>query len=152
MVTVGTRAPDFELKDEEGKKVRLSDYNGRPVLIAFFPFAFSPVCTAEMCSFRDELDKFSEAGVQIIGISVDSTWGLKAWKEKLGLSFPLLSDFSKDLARRYGVLRAEGFADRSYFLVGADGMVKYKQIMPNPGMKLENEKIFSNIEKLWMGI
>lgn len=152
MVTVGTRAPDFELKDEEGKRVRLSQFSGKPVMLAFFPFAFSPVCTDEMCAFRDEIERFREAGIQIVAVSADSTWSLKAWKDQHSLPFPLLSDFSRDVCRRYGILRAEGFADRAYFLIGADGVVKYRQIMPNPGTRLDNDKIMGSIEKLWLGV
>lgn len=144
MVEVGQAAPDFELKDGENK-VKLSNFEGDNVLVAFFPFAFSPVCTKEMGCFEKDLEKLSDIGVKVVAISVDSSWSQQEWKRKLKLSFPVLSDFSKDVCRKYGVLRKDGFADRAYFLVDGQGVVKYKKVMDNPGLMMDNGKLLSEI-------
>ncbi|MBI2583898.1 MAG: redoxin domain-containing protein [Candidatus Aenigmarchaeota archaeon] len=147
MAGIGDRAPDFELKDENDKPVSLRDYNGRKVLIAFFPFAFSPVCTDEFSCFQDDLERFAKEGVQILGISVDSHWSNKAFKDSLGISFPLLSDFNKEVSRKFGVLRKEGFSERAYFLVDESGFVRFKHIMDVPGKRLDNEELLAAINQ-----
>jgi len=146
MVEVGNQAPDFELNDGNEKPVKLSDFKGKKVLIAFFPFAFSGVCTDELSCFKDDLSQFEEKGIQVLGVSVDSHWANKAFGDKLGVSYPLLSDFEKKTAADYGVLRKEGFSERAYFLVDEEGVVKYKHIMENPGTRLENSDLLKAIE------
>src|SRR4028118_304923 len=95
-VDVGSKAPDFTLMNQDREPVTLSEQKGRPVVLAFFPAAFSPVCTTELCTFRDDLDKLNTAGAQVYGISIDTFWTLKAYQASQGLTFPLLSDFNKD--------------------------------------------------------
>lgn len=125
-ITIGQEAPDFTLPDESGGKVTLSALRGKPVLILFFPAAFSPVCEGELCTIRDAWDDFASAGATVLGISRDSTWALRAWKEQQGLKNTLLSDLKGDVARLYGAWNEErGIAERVSVVVGRDGKVVY---------------------------
>ena len=147
MVNAGDKAPDFELKDQNAEIVKLSSFKGKKVLLAFFPFAFSPVCTVELGCFKDDLEKFKEDGVdQILGISVDSAWSNKEFAKQLEVTYPLLSDFDKSAAKSYGVLRKEGFSERAYFLVDENGIIKYKHIMASPGTRLENAELLKALQ------
>ncbi len=98
-INVGDNAPDFELEDQNGKKVRLSQYKGeKNVLLAFFPFAFSPVCTNELGELKEKEDLVLKLDTQILASSVDSTWSEKAFAKELGVKFPILGDFKKQVA------------------------------------------------------
>src|ERR1019366_5711752 len=116
---VGEAAPDFTLDTTSGKPVTLSGFRGqRNVLVAFFPMAFTSVCTAELCSFTDDYSSFAEKGVEVIPVSVDMVPSLKAFKAQHNISVELASDPRRDVARAYGVLNEEKFfANRSYFLI-----------------------------------
>ncbi len=111
-LVIDTQAPDFELANQFGEHVRLSDFRGRkPVALVFFPLAFSSTCTSELCELRDNLALFKQDGVELIGISVDSKATLRAWAEQEGYDFTLLADFwpHGDVAKEYGVfIEAEG--------------------------------------------
>ncbi len=146
MLNVGDKAPDFELKDQDGKNVKLSTFHGRKVLLAFFPFAFSPVCTEEMKCFENDLDEFKNKGIEIVGVSVDSGWSNKAFSDKLGLNFPLLSDFNKEVSKKYGVLRPEGFSERAYFVIDEKGLIKFRHVMESPGKKLDNGELLKVLD------
>lgn len=101
---IGDKAPDFELPSTEGKKVRLQDELGKGnILLLFYPFAFSSVCTAEMCSIRDGMTEFTAVKAKVFGISVDSPYAQKAWVQQLNLNFPLLSDFNKEVSKAYSL-------------------------------------------------
>src|SRR3954471_18381877 len=100
-VDVGTQAPDFTLVDQDRQPVTLSAERGTPVVLAFFPAAFSSVCTKEMCSFRDSLARLNDARAKVFGISVDTFFALKAFHDHERLTFPLLSDFNKQTIRDY---------------------------------------------------
>ena len=145
MANVGDKAPQFELKDQNQKNVTLGDYKGKKVLLAFYPFAFSPVCSDELTCFRNDLSHFVDKGVEVLGISVDSTWSNKAFADSLGVSYPLLSDFGKEVSKQYGVLRPEGFADRAYILVDEEGTVKFRHVMDSPGNRLDNAELMKAI-------
>ncbi len=123
-----TTAPDFELANQFGEHIRLSEFRGkRPVALVFFPLAFSSTCTTELCALRDNLNVFTAAGVELIGISVDSKATLRAWAEQQGYDFHLLADFwpHGEVAREYGVfLDEKGFANRATFLIDADGVIR----------------------------
>jgi len=98
-IKVGDLAPDFELEDQNGKKIRLSQYRGKKnVLLAFFPFAFSPVCTNELGELKEKEDIILKLDTQILASSVDSTWSEKAFAKELGVKFPILGDLTYSLA------------------------------------------------------
>ena len=123
-----TKAPDFDLANQFGEHVRLSDHRGeRPVVLVFFPLAFSGVCTGELCDLRDNLALFREKGVELIGISVDSKASLRAWAEQEGYDFTLLADFWPHgaVAKEYGVfLEEKGFANRATFVIDSRGVIR----------------------------
>jgi peroxiredoxin len=135
-VKVGDAAPDFTLewfaptgnadKPFASEKIKLSDYKGKKnVVIAFFPAAFSPGCTSEMQKYQASSGQFTAANTMILGVSVDSTWSNKAFREQLGVSFPILSDWKKDVSRQYGLLNENnGTARRATFVVDKNGIVQ----------------------------
>src|SRR5450631_4128490 len=126
----GETAPDFTLVTTTGQPVTLSSFRGnKNVLVAFFPLAFTSTCSAELASFTDDFTSFESQGVVVIPISVDAVPSLKAWKEKLKIGPELASDFRRDTARAYGVLNEEKFfANRSYFLVDKQGVVRWSHV------------------------
>lgn len=127
----GDTAPDFQLNDQTRTPVRLSDFRGRKhVLLVFYPLAFSGVCTGEFCQLRDSIDHFRSDEVETIGVSVDSTAALKAWADREGFSFPLLSDFWPHgaVASAYGVFDdASGLALRGTFLIDKEGVIRFSE-------------------------
>jgi mycoredoxin-dependent peroxiredoxin len=129
---VGTEAPDFSLKDQNNQEVTLSSFRGkRNVLVVFYPFAFSGICTSELCSVRDDLPNFQNDDVQILAISVDHPFTLKAWSDAQGYDFPLLADFwpHGEVATAYGVFNdTRGMALRGTFLVDKDGIVRFSEV------------------------
>ncbi len=139
---VGDIAPDFTLINIDGKKLSLRNYMNKNVVVLFFPFANSSVCTAEMCEMRDNFKKYETLNAQVLGISVDSHYSLKLWAEKNNLNFPLLSDFNKQVSPKYdslydifapGKYDYKGVAKRSAFVIDKDGKIKYIEICPTPG-------------------
>ena len=127
-VEVGQEAPDFTLRNENNESVTLSALRGNPVVLEFFPLAFSPMCTAEMCEVRDDYAGFLEKGAQVYGISRDSVWTQKAFKEKEGLKHSLLADMKGDVARKYGAWNeAVGLAERVTVIIDKDGLISYIQ-------------------------
>lgn len=135
---MGDEAPDFELKDQHGTPVRLSDFRGeRKVVLVFYPLAFSGVCTGELSRLRDEFrDVAGEAGdVQVLAVSVDSMFALRAWSDQEKFWFPLLADFwpHGGTARRYGVFdEAKGLALRGTFVIDTEGVVRWKVVNAIP--------------------
>ena len=123
-----TQAPDFELPNQFGEHVRLSDYRGKkPVALVFFPLAFSSTCTSELCTLRDNLALFQSNDIELIGISVDSKATLRAFADKEGYDFTLLADFwpHGEVAKEYGVfLEQKGFANRATFLIDVHGVIR----------------------------
>lgn len=138
-ISKGTPAPDFSLFDTEKKKVNLSDFKGKNVLILFFPQAFTGVCTKELCSVRDDIARYSNTNAQVLGISVDSVFTLGKYKEDQGLNFPLLSDFNKEVSATYGslyenfVFDMKGVSKRSAFVIDKEGVIQYAQVLENAG-------------------
>jgi len=130
-VEVGSPAPDFTLKNQDGQEVSLADFAGdKAVLLVFIPFAFSGICTGELCSVRDDLSSFQNDDVQVVGVSCDTTWSLKVWAQQEGYEFPLLSDFWPHgaVSESYGVFSADlGFAFRGTFLIDTDGVVRFAE-------------------------
>jgi len=130
-LNVGDTAPDFSLPDQDKQVVSLSGLRGAPVLVVFYPFAFSGICTGELCQLRDELGTYTDAGVRVVAISTDPTFSLKAWREQQGFEFPLLSDFWPHgaTAQAYGVFNDKaGMALRGTFLVDAEGTVAFAEV------------------------
>ncbi len=121
-------APDFELPNQFGEHIRLSEFRGiKPVALVFFPLAFSSTCTGELCALRDNLNLFTDAGIELMGISVDSKATLRAWADQEGYQFTLLADFwpHGDVAKEYGVfIEEKGFANRATFLIDAQGVIR----------------------------
>jgi len=133
----GDRAFEFTLKNTDGNDISLSDYhNKNDVVLLFFPLAFSRVCTDEMCQVRDNMKLYESLHSQIISVSVDSFFALKEFKKSRNLNFPLLSDFNKEVSRKYGCLYDDfygmkGVSKRSAFVIGKDGYVKYSEVLEN---------------------
>src|SRR3954467_8351576 len=123
-----TQAPDFDLANQFGEHIRLSDFRGKkPVTLVFFPLAFSSTCTGELCALRDNLSLFKNNDVELIGISVDSKASLRAWADQEGYDFTLLADFWPHgaVAKEYGVfLEEKGFANRATFLIDVHGVIR----------------------------
>jgi len=134
-VDVGSKAPDFTLMDQDRKPVTLSTalQNG-PALLAFFPAAFSSVCQAEMCKFRDSIAALGNAKGQVFGVSTDTFFALKAWADQHHLNFPLLSDYNKDVIRKYGVVNPDmiglkDIAKRAVFVIDTSGTVRHREVL-----------------------
>ena len=130
-LSVGDVAPEFSLPDSDRQVVSLAELRGTPVLVVFYPFAFSGICTGELCQLRDELAAYTDAGVRVVAISTDPVFSLKAWKAQEGFEFPLLSDFWPHgaTAQAYGVFNDKaGMALRGTFLVDADGKVAFAEV------------------------
>ncbi|MDR7158577.1 peroxiredoxin [Arthrobacter sp. BE255] len=130
---VGESAPDFELANQYGEPVRLSSFRGQNVVVVFYPFAFSGICTGELCEIRDNLGVFEDAKATVLAISVDSKFSLRAYAEQEGYSFDLLADFwpHGSVAREYGVFDAgSGMARRGTFIIDASGVIRYVVVNP----------------------
>jgi peroxiredoxin len=152
-VDVESEAPDFTLMSHDRQPVVLSEQRGHPVVLAFFPAAFSSVCQKELCHFRDQLSRFNHARAQVYGVSVDTFFALKAFHEAQALTFPLLSDFNKQVIRDYGVFNEDmiglkGIAKRAVFVIDSDGIVRHREILQDARNEPDYDKVFSVIESL----
>ena len=152
---VGDTAPAFTLINTDGKKVSLKNYAGKQIVLLFFPFANSSVCTEEMCLTRDNLKTYEDLEANVLGISVDSHYSLKLWAEKLNLNFPLLSDFNKEVSSKYNSLNEihspgkydyKGVSKRSAFVIGKDGKIKYAEICEHTGLQPDYEAIKNSLK------
>ena len=141
-VEVGAQAPDFSLANQDGETVSLADYRGKKaVLLVFYPFAFSGICTGELCEVRDDLSTFQNDDVQVLGVSTDPRPALRAWATAEGYEFPLLSDFWPHgaTAESYGAFFSDaGMAMRGTFLVDKDGVVRFAEVN-GPGDKRDQQ-------------
>ena len=150
MPSVGDMAPDFTLTAQDKSSVTLSDMRGGRVILAFYPAAFTGVCTKEMCTFSEGMTSLNSSGVSVLGISVDSPFSNAAFAEANGISFPLLSDVHREAVDDYGVSLGDfvisGYtvAQRSVFVVEADGRVGYSWIADNPGMEPDYEAVMAH--------
>ena len=136
MIAAGEPAPDFTLRDQDGGKVSLSDFRGRKVMLVFYPGDFSPVCGDQLSIYQEVKPEIAAKGVELVGISVDSFFAHKAFREKLGIDTTLLSDFEPkgEVARAYGsYVEKMGFANRTLVLIDEDGVVAWTYESPNPG-------------------
>lgn len=139
MLKIGDKAPDFKLFDSDKKEISLSDYKGKNVVVLFFPMAFTSVCTAELCTMRDDIAYYSGLEADIVAISVDSLFTLGKFKEDQKLNFPLLSDFNKDTSKAYGsyyeefVFGMRGVSRRAAFVVDKEGLIRYAEVLDSAG-------------------
>jgi peroxiredoxin len=152
-VDVGSKAPDFTLTSQDRQPVTLSGLQGKPVVLAFFPAAFSSVCQKEMCTFRDSMATLGKAEAQVYGISVDTFFTLKAFQDQQQLNFPLLSDFNKQVIRDYGVFNEDmiglkGIAKRGVFVLDKEGVVRHREVLDDARNEPDYEKVFGVLASL----
>ena len=144
----GDLAPDFTLPATTQESTTLSQYQSRKnVVLAFYPFDWSPVCSLQLPSLQENLSKFKELNAEVLGISIDSRHSHKAFAEHLGLEFPLLSDFDKKVCQAYGVLREGGFAERALFVIDTQGVIRYAHVNPI-GEVPDNQPVLEVLRKL----
>lgn len=127
MIAVGSAAPDFTLPDESGKKISLSGFKGKPVLLIFYPGDETPVCTKQLCSYRDGYEELQKRGVAMFAVSTDSVASHQAFKAHHGFPFPLLSDSEKKVSKLYDALSVFGVSQRAYILIDAQGIVRLSE-------------------------
>jgi peroxiredoxin len=153
-VQVGSPAPGFKLFSSEKKEVSLSDYQGKNVVLLFFPQAFTGVCTEELCSMRDNIGEYEKLDAQILAVSVDSPFTLEKFKSEQQYNFPLLSDFNKDVSEQYDSLHEEfafgmkGVSKRSAFVIDKEGVVRHAEILENPGKMPNFEAVKETLSSL----
>ena len=148
MLEVQSKAPGFSLPNEKREQISLESFRGQHVILAFFPAAFTGVCTTEMCTFRDSFARLSDANAAILGVCVDAPFTNAAFAEKNELPFPILSDYRREVVRAYGVdhddfAGLEGYtaAKRSIFVVDAEGTIVYTWCAPNPGVEPDYDAV-----------
>ncbi len=151
---IGQEAPGFNLPDVEMRSRSLEEFRGRKLVLAFFPAAESPVCTAEMCALRDSLAMLKSLGAQVVGISVDGPFANKIFTENRHLNFPILSDYKREVINKYGIVMANlgplesyNAAKRSVFVLDESGIIRYRWISDNPLVEPNYDEIRSSLEK-----
>jgi peroxiredoxin (alkyl hydroperoxide reductase subunit C) len=147
---VGDEAPDFTLKSGAGETITLSQYRGQKnVVLAFFPFAFSGTCSAQMPSYQAELERFQSYDTQVLGISMDATHSLREFGQKLGITYPLLSDFYPQgkVADAYGVRHAAGMPERALFVIDKNGKIAWIHVHRPTAEAPDNEELFEVLRK-----
>ena len=150
---IGQLAPDFTLFDSDKKEITLSELKGKPVLLLFFPLAFTSTCTTELCSVRDNIGWYNNINAKVFGISVDALQTLAKFKEDQQLNFTLLSDFNKDVSRLYESIyeqfgyNMKGVSKRTAFVIDKEGIIQYAEVLENAGEIPDFEKIKASLEK-----
>lgn len=153
-IEAGQKAPDFSVYDTEKNKVTLSQFRGENVVLLFFPFAFSRVCTQELCSVRDNIADYQKLNAKVFGISVDSHYTLSKFKQDQNLNFSLLSDFNKEVSAAYGSiyerfgLDMRGVSKRSAFIIDKQGVVRYAEVLENSSETPNFDKIQATLASL----
>jgi peroxiredoxin len=153
-LAVGSKAPDFTLPNQDRQPVTLSTELAKgPVVLAFFPAAFSSVCQKELCTFRDNMSALDTADARVLGVSVDTFFALKAWHDQERFSFPLLSDFNKDVIRAYDVVNPDmvglkGIAKRAVFVIDPDGIVRHREILEDARNEPDYAKVLQTVASL----
>ena len=152
---VGQAAPDFTLYDTDRKQRSLSEFKGQNVVLAFFPGAFTGVCTTEMCTLRDQLDQFTSMDAQVLGISVDPPFAQGAWASQNNVNYPFLSDFNRQVINEYGVVfpnlaGLEGYvaANRAVVIVDKEGVVRYKWVAASPTNEPDYDEVKNAVSQL----
>jgi len=152
-IDVGMPGPDFTLTNHDRQQVSLHDFRGTPVVLAFFPAAFSSVCTKELCTFRDSFERLAALRATVLGISVDTFFALKAFHDEQRLTFPLLSDFNKQTIRDYGVFNEDmiglkGIAKRAVFVIDKDGIVRHREVLDDARNEPDYERVIAALATL----
>jgi len=154
-VEIGQSAPDFTLYDTDRKKRSLSEFKGKNVVLAFFPGAFTGVCTTEMCTLRDNVDQFNSLNAQVIGITVDPPFAQKAWTDQNKVTYPFLSDFKREVVNQYGLTfnnlaGLEGYvaANRAVLVLDKTGVVRFKWVAPDPGTQPNYDEVKQAVSSL----
>ena len=154
-IDVGQKAPDFTLPDTNLKPRRLREFLSKNTVLAFYPGAFTSVCTKEMCTFRDSLAKLSDLKAQVVGISVNDPFSNGAFAKANMLTFPLLSDYNREVVRLYGVaatnfagLKGYTAAKRSVFIVDRQGIIRYKWVSEDPRIEPNYKEIERALEEI----
>ena len=153
-VEVGAKAPDFTLHNQDRQDVTLSEELKKgPVVLAFMPAAFSSVCTQEMCTFRDSATDLNKVNARVLGVTVDTFFALKAWADQQQLSFPLLSDFNKEVIRTYGVVNPDmiglkDIAKRAVFVIDRNGVVRHREVLDDARNEPNYEKVNQTLASL----
>ncbi len=151
---IGSAAPDFSLFDHTKKKVTLSEYKGKNIILLFFPQAFTSVCTEELCSVSDNMHHYETLNALVFGISVDSVFTLGKYHEDQQYHFPLLSDFNKEVSKAYNTLYdtwifdMQGVSKRSAFIIDKEGLIRYAEVLENPGLQPDFNAIKSTLASL----
>ncbi len=148
MIAIGSKAPDFNLFNQKRERVSLDSYRGKKVVVAFFPAAFTSVCERELCTFRDSLAALDDIGATVLSISVDAPFANAAFADKNKLNFSVLSDYTREATKAYGVA-IENFAgmpgytasNRAVFVVSGEGVITYAWVGPNPGVEPDYEEV-----------
>jgi peroxiredoxin len=152
-IHVGQAAPDFCLKSSEMNDVKLSDYRGRNVVLLFFPLAFTGVCTKELCSIRDEFQEYQDLDTEILAISIDSPFTLARFKSEQHYNFPLLSDFNKEVSKKYeayynSFMEMNGVAKRAAFVIDKSGIVRYAEVLEDAHDLPDFKKVKETLQSL----
>ena len=148
---VGDIAPDFKLKTAKRDEWHLADFRGKKnVVLAFVPYAFSSVCSAQLPSYEAELARFKDFNTEVVSVSMDSAYSLNAWSKSIGVTFPLLSDFypQGQVVDQYGVRNRGGFSDRAVFVIDKAGVIRYIEVLDSPSDLTDNEELFEALQKL----
>lgn len=148
---VGDAAPDFTLRTANGNEWHLADFRGnKNVLLAFVPYAFSSVCSVQLPSYESELERFKGFDTEVVSISLDSTYALNAWAKSMHTSFPLLSDFYPQgkVVDLYGVRHKAGMSNRALIVIDKEGIIRYIEMLDNPGDMPDNDDLFEALRKL----
>ena len=150
---VGSKAPDFTLPNQDREPVTLSKQKGRSIVLAFFPAAFSSVCEKELCTFKDARGQLNKVQAQVYGISVDTFFALKAFADQQHLTFPLLSDFNKQVIRDYGVFNDDmiglkGIAKRAVFVLDKEGVIRHREVLDDARNEPDYQKVYAAVAAL----
>ncbi len=152
---VGQAAPEFNLYDSDRQQRKLSDFKGKNVVLAFYPGAFTGVCTTEMCTFRDRFDALNFMNAQVLGISVDTPFSQKAFSDANNLNFPLLSDFERNAINAYGVplpnfAGMEGFtsSQRAVFVIDKEGVIRFRWVGETPANEPDYDEVQRQVDQL----
>ncbi len=155
MPEVGEKAPDFTLPDQDLKPRSLSEFRGKKVVLAFYPGAFTSVCTKEMCTLRDSMNRFNELDAVVLGISVNDPFTQKAFAEANKLNFTLLSDYNREVIKKYGVyhedfigLKGYTAAKRAVFILDKEGVIRYKWVSDDPTKEPDYGEIVKELSKI----